>query len=286
MYTKSITRKHRALFIIAIDQSCSMAGELALGSRTLSKAELVAEVANDLIAELIERSRRSEGIRDYYDVAIIGYSGEGVRSLLSTQPWISISDLEKIEVERGEVEREYRLSDGEHRLFRHHLHKWVTPTATGATPMYEALLTAHDIAEQWSLLAANRESFPPMIYNITDGESTDCDYSDIAEISSRIKSISTLDGQALLFNIHIASSSLPSSILFPSLSEIAQWGECSRSALSLFHSASHLPEVFSASLREIKPTEGEQQYKAMSFNCSVAELITILNIGSISIKRR
>ncbi|MFR9534574.1 MAG: vWA domain-containing protein [Rikenellaceae bacterium] len=286
MYSKSITRKNRALFIIAIDQSCSMAGELIIAGRTLSKAEMVAEVASDLIAELIERSRRSEGIRDYYDVAVIGYSGEGVRSILSPERWISITELDKLEVEKGEVEREYRLSDGELRLFRHHVRRWITPTATGSTPMYEALLTVHDIAQEWISSHENRESFPPIIYNITDGESTDCDYDDIAEVASKIKSISTLDGQALLFNVHIASSHSEKSILFPSLAEMAAWESCSRSALSLFHSASHLPELFRDAMSHIKEPSNTQELKAMSFNCSMTELITILNIGSISIKRK
>ncbi len=286
MYIKSITRKNRALFVIAIDQSGSMAGELKIGTRTLTKAEMVAEVANDLIAELIERSRRSEGVRNYYDVAVIGYSGKGVTSLLNEKRWVSITELSEMSVEQREVEREYKLNDGERRLFRHHVRNWITPIATGLTPMYEAMLTIRDTVEEWSQQAENRESFPPMIYNITDGESTDCDYSDIAEISSKIKAISTYDGEALLFNIHIASTSADRSLLFPTLSEIAQWPECHRSSLSLFHSASHIPPIFREALCALKDSEVEGELKAMSFNCSMAELITILNIGSISIKRR
>ena len=37
------------------------------------------EVTNRLLFELIERARRSDEVRDYYDIAVLGYSGDGDR---------------------------------------------------------------------------------------------------------------------------------------------------------------------------------------------------------------
>ncbi|MFR9496908.1 MAG: VWA domain-containing protein [Rikenellaceae bacterium] len=287
MYSRSITRNNRALIIIAIDQSCSMAGEVKSMGRTFTKADMLSEVVNDLISELVERSRRSDGVRDYYDIAIVGYSGEGVTPLLGAgdTPWRSIVDIASLSVDEVTLEREYILPNGEHRFLSHRCRCWIRPKAVGSTPMYEALLSSHEIAEMWCAKSENRESFPLMIFNVTDGESTDCDYSDIAEIASRIKAISTHDGAALLINVHIASDSAARSMLFPSLAEMAVGGESSLAALSLFHSSSELPPIFMDAVSQIKGSEQGVALKAMSYNCSISELITILNIGSISVKR-
>ncbi|MFR9526769.1 MAG: VWA domain-containing protein [Rikenellaceae bacterium] len=286
MYVKSITRKSRTLFVVTIDQSGSMAGEVTIAARTLSKAEIVAEVTNDLLAELVERARRGDGVRDYYDVAIIGYSGEGVRSLLSDdRPWMPITELDAACIEECNVDRECVDENGEPRIVNHFTRRWIKAVATGLTPMYEALLMAHEIVEAWCEMEENRESFPPQIFNITDGESTDCDYVDISEIASRIKSCTTRDGAALLYNIHIASQPYRPSLIFPSPLEVDQWRDCSAAMLSLYNSASDMPQLFERAIMRLKGEKSLSRYKAMSYNASVAELITILNIGSISVKR-
>ncbi len=284
MYSKSITRKNRALFVITIDQSSSMADLLTVGLRTNTKAEMVTEVANDLISELLERSRRSEGVRDYYDIAVIGYSGEGVQTLLSEDNYLSISELSKRPPAQHRVRREYQLSSGERRLLSHLVRSWIEPKATGSTPMYEALLLVHEIVKEWCSKEENWDSFPPIIFNITDGESTDCGYDDIYEICSKIKTLATNDGAALLFNTHIASTPSACSLLFPSLDQITQLSDSPRSALSLYRAASDLPPIFREAFCDIREFREQNDFKALCFNCSISELVTILNIGSISVK--
>ena len=77
-YTQSITRHHRTAFVLAIDQSGSMVEELEFRGRRTSKAAAVAEVANSLLSELLLRATREGEVLDYYDNAVVGYSGEGV----------------------------------------------------------------------------------------------------------------------------------------------------------------------------------------------------------------
>ncbi len=286
MYTKSITRSSRTLFVVAIDQSGSMAGEVTIGIRTSTKADVVAEVTNDLLAELVERARRDDGLRDYYDVAIVGYSGEGVQMLFGDRrPWISIRELDGACRHESFVDRECVVEGGERRILSHFHRRWIEPVATGATPMYEALLAVNEIVEQWTSQPENFDSFPPQIYNITDGESTDCDYIDIAQIAAQIKSCTTRDGAALLYNIHIASQPSLTSLIFPSPLEVEGWDGCSAALLSLYNSASDMPQLFHDPIMRLKGDRGVSHYKAMSYNASPAELITILNIGSVSVKR-
>ena len=114
MYTQSITRSHRTAFILAIDQSGSMAEKLLFRGRQTTKAEAVAEVTNRLLFELIERARRSDEVRDYYDIAVIGYSGDDeVYSLLpGGRELISVAELAAGEPPIKTEVIEYRLPDG------------------------------------------------------------------------------------------------------------------------------------------------------------------------------
>ena len=76
MYTQSSTRRHRTAVLLAIDGAGAMAEEIRFRGLTSTKAEAVATITNGLLFELIERARRSDGIRDYYDIAVVGYSGD------------------------------------------------------------------------------------------------------------------------------------------------------------------------------------------------------------------
>lgn len=45
--------------------------------RRMSKSEAVALTVNMLIDELLNRCKREEGYRDYFDIAVQGYHGDG-----------------------------------------------------------------------------------------------------------------------------------------------------------------------------------------------------------------
>ena len=75
--------------------------------------------------------------------------------------------------------------------------------------MCEALRQAEKILSGW--LAAHGNCYPPIVINITDGESTD---GNRYKLTSEIKGLCSSDGNVLLFNLHI-SSSHHAPILFP-----------------------------------------------------------------------
>ena len=97
--------------------------------------------------------------------------------------------------------------------------EWIAPAASGQTPMYEALLYVHDLVEAWCRRPEHRESFPPLVFNITDGEATDCDDEELCAVAEQIKSLRTADGNVLLVNIHIAAGDTPRTVFFPSAEE-------------------------------------------------------------------
>ena len=91
----------------------------------------------------------------------------------------------------------------------------------------------------------------------------------------------TADGNVLLVNIHIAAGDTPHTVFFPSAEEASY---PNRYAEVLYDCSSPMPEVFNEAIREAKGPGVLPPFRGMSFNASAEELITMLNIGSISVK--
>ncbi|MEG0806849.1 MAG: VWA domain-containing protein [Alistipes sp.] len=283
MYTQSITRAHRTAFILLIDGSGSMAEPIHFCGRPTTKAEVVAAVTNGLLFELIERARRSEGLRDYYDVAVWGYSGDDeVYSLLPDgAPMIPITALAAQEPTIRREVVEYRLPDGQAVLRELPSPSWIEPQAAGQTPMCEALRQARDLAASWCAQVVNADSFPPVVFNITDGESTDCTDGELRAVSEQIKALGTSDGHVLLINIHITATATEAAVFFPSNDEAAY---PNRYAGLLYDCSSLMPAVFDEAIRAAKGVGAIPPFRGVSYNASAAQLVTMLNIGSISVK--
>lgn len=197
MYTQSITRRHRTAFLLAIDGSGSMAEEIRFRGRTSTKAEAVAAIANELLFELIERARRSDGVRDYYDIALIGYSGDDeVYPLLpGGREMVSVTELAGIAPTLRRTAVECRLPDGGIALREVTVPTWIEPHAVGQTPMCEALRRIRDLAAAWCADPAHAESFPPVVFHITDGEATDCDDKELRTVAGQIRDLGTAEGR-------------------------------------------------------------------------------------------
>lgn len=71
MYDKPIDRQHPGCIVFLLDQSTSMRDSFA-GTRA-SKAVALAQGVNDLVRNLVLQCQRGEDIRDYYELAFIGY---------------------------------------------------------------------------------------------------------------------------------------------------------------------------------------------------------------------
>jgi hypothetical protein len=210
-YTKEINRKNPTCFLFAIDQSGSMDEEMAGGG---IKSEFVADVLNQTIAETIVRCTKADGVRDYFEIGVIGYGGERVGSAyggaLSGRMLPSISEIESnpLRIE----EREQDVDTGDDVLDRQMVKfpVWIDPLHDGGTPMREAMGIIAETVAQWC--DEHPTSYPPTIVHVTDGQSTDGDPEDIADA---IQGISTNDGEVLVFNLHVDTEA-GDEILFPS----------------------------------------------------------------------
>src|ERR671927_1320576 len=101
MYSAQITRANPTCIILLIDQSGSM-GDSFSGYSVRKKAEFVAEVVNHTLHDLVIRCTKTEEVRNYYHVSVIGY-GRSVTTCFSGElggrPNVSISLLAALPLE-------------------------------------------------------------------------------------------------------------------------------------------------------------------------------------------
>ncbi len=228
-YAAEISRTSPSCFLFIVDQSTSMSEEVASGKGTKQKAAGVADNINHWLQELSIKCAKSDGVRDYFHVGVIGYGrkvGPAFVGSIAGREMVPISEIAdsptKIE------EKITTVPDGAGGLVEQKVKipVWFQATADGGTPMCRATMEAQRILEEW--VGQNPAGFPPIVIHITDGEATD------GEPTERIRSltnIATSDGNVLLFNIHMSANPDATPVSFPD-------------------SADHLPDDYSKMLFE------------------------------------
>ena len=92
MYSAEISRSDPSCFLFIIDQSGSMSDPFGASS----KAGSVSDAINRLLQNLIIKCAKSEGIRDYYHVGVIGYGasvGPAFGGVLAGKELVPISEI-------------------------------------------------------------------------------------------------------------------------------------------------------------------------------------------------
>ncbi|MBR2326290.1 MAG: VWA domain-containing protein [Alistipes sp.] len=280
MYSQDITRKHRAAIVLLIDQSWSMAEISDVDCNIMSKAEMVSIVAGRLIDELLLRSFKNGKHRNYFDIAILGYSNDKVYSLISDNiGFCPITSLTGVRVPKHEVISSFNGQHGERTSISESASMWIKPKAEGNTPMMQALLKAEQLIEEWCSQEENHDSFPPLLFNITDGEASDGTEGELRQISGRIKKIGTNDGNTLMVNIHVSTNE-HQSVIFPCLHEIDL--SC-KDIATLAYMSSEIPQQLNNYVRRCRTDYAQPPYLAMGYNNSIVELVALLNIGTRSV---
>ena len=202
-YAAEITRTNPTCFLFLIDQSSSMLEPFA-GRADKQKAEGVADAINRLLQNLILKCTKSDGIRDYFHVGVIGYGGRVVSALggaLAGQILVPISEMANnpLHVEQ----RTRKVDDGAGGLIEQKFKfpVWFEARATGKTPMCEAMKLAKQYLEVF--LDRFPACYPPLVINITDGMATD---GDPLLPAVALQQLASNDGNVLLFNTHVSDS--------------------------------------------------------------------------------
>ena len=194
-YTAEISRTNPSCFLFLIDQSGSMQDVMdptdiqamdkpsVVDGRTYThtasgktKAQGVADAINRLLQNLVIKCAKSEGVRDYYEVGVIGYGGDKTASRVGPAFVGSLAGRELVTI--GEIannparidERSKKVDDGTGGIIEQKVKFpiWFDPVSQGGTPMAPAMAKARAILADW--VAQHPASFPPLVINITDGE--------------------------------------------------------------------------------------------------------------------
>ncbi len=269
-YESEISRTNPSLVLFLIDQSKSMSHKLPGGER--SKAQEASDAVNRQIGEFVLRCTKSDGIRDYFHVGVIGYgyvTGKA-GSILKGGNVHPISSLASstLRVEK----RQMKVSDGAGGTtdVDYDFGVWFDPVANGDTPMCKALTATRDIIKEWT--ENHTTSYPPIVINITDGQATD---GDPLKVSSEIFDLTTADGAPLIWNCHLSSNpAVP--ISFPSYeSELPD----DKYARSLFTMSSELPSQYVGYAREMQ-IDIKDGARAYVFNAQLEQLVQFIDIGT------
>lgn len=271
-YTAEISRTNPSCFLFVIDQSGSMSDNYV--SVGIPKSEALADVINRMFQQLVIKCAKSEGVRDYYNVGVIGYGANGVGSAfggsLSGKNLTAISEIAN---NPARIEKRIKkVPDGAGGLVETSVKFpiWFDPIASGGTPMSAAFKEANNIISTW--LTSNPHCFPPVVIHITDGESTD---GDPTEEMNKLTSQTSDDGNVILFNLHTnARSTNPISFPGPEVQLPDQYSEI------LFNGASPLPNFMRSVASQEFNLNLSDGAKAFVLNGDIDLIITAIEIGT------
>lgn len=270
-YTAEINRRRPALLLLLIDQSTSMEDPWA-GSGA-SKAQALADAVNTMLSSAASLcSRGSHGVRDYFQIGVLGY-GTNIQNQLpgARQGEMVVTIGEVARAPKRVEQRTIETVDysGTKVLVDQPFPVWVDPAARGLTPMTAAFRAAEPVVATWC--SKHADCFPPLVVNITDGESTDGDPTAAAE---RIMKLGTNDGAALVFNAHLSSSE-QRTFLYPS----SPAGLPDANATLLFGMSSALPPgMFETARRMGLPVDTDA--RGFLYNADATNVVKFLDLGT------
>ncbi len=271
MYSAQITRANPACLLMLIDQSGSMADPCG-GEANLRKADFVADVVNHTLHDLVIRCTKTEEVRNYYHVGVIGYGrrvGSALGGTLAGRGLAPIGDIAEYPL-RVETRRK-RVPDGAGGMIEVPVRfpVWMQPLADGGTPMCQAFEMARNLISDW--LRDHPRGFPPTVLHLTDGESGDGDPS---PIGGEIMSLGTDDGTALLFNCHV-SSRRAAKVEYPTETSLLP----DQFAKTLFNISSTLPAGFLNAARQLG-VAADDGARGFVFNGDPSSVVQFYEIGT------
>lgn len=266
-YSAEISRSNPTCFLFLIDQSKSMGGPIS-GDPTKRKADAVADSINRLLYTLVLRCVWGQKVLDRFHVGVIGY-GRQVISGLAGKDLAPISDVaaKPLRVEQ----RVKKDDDGQGGTVEQTIKFpiWFEPAADGKTPMSAALERACVLLA--GFLAEHPTCYPPLVINISDGEATDGDPEGPA---AKLKNLSSDDGPALLFNVHL-SSRTEKPLEFPDREAVLP----DQHGRRLFRMSSLLPPPMHGPARQAGIVVSGQT-RGFVFNADLASVVRFLDIGT------
>jgi hypothetical protein len=270
-YSAEISRANPSCFLFVIDQSGSMADPYpAMPGKP--KANGVADAINNLLQNLVVRCAREDIVRDYFHIGVIGYGAQVGPAFTGALAGKELAPISEVATTPRIEERIKKVDDGAGGLAEEKVKfpVWFEPVANNGTPMCRALTQAAAVLR--GFLGAHPNCFPPVVMHFTDGESTD---GDPTLVMRELTSLSSSDGNVLLFNCHISSSSSPQ-VAFPHSSA----GLTDQYATMLYDNASELTPFMRDVAKKDHGYDLPPGAKCFTFNSDQVLVVQALDIGT------
>jgi len=242
-YERRMSRLHRGLLILLLDCSGSMGQRWAIDGGP--KIAEVSRIVNRFLEFVGVRSLQGydevtgeDVIFDYLDIGVFLYSGSSVVPAwdgpLTGRDIVNITEVSHGPLGTRSEHVIVSNPDGSGSFvpietdmdFPYWIDEaTVSGRAAGLTPMCKALATAARFAAEWA--KQHGDSFPPIVFNITDGQAKDAtadgvpandvplDPAVLERAARLVTDIRTDDGNALLFNVHLSSMGNGECVMFP-----------------------------------------------------------------------
>ncbi len=278
-YTAQITRHTPTAFIFLVDHSYSMTRTTTYNGEKMTMADAVAMIVNSQLNELVFRCIKTNDVRHYYDIAVIGYGSEAYSAWsgdlegrdfvspeeLKNNPYKVITTREEKRTRRGPVVKEVEKV------------QWMESRSDGnSTSMHKAFKKAKSLLEQWMKDYHDKDCYPPTVINITDGKFNNTTKDNMLQLSNELKSMFTNDGNVLLFNIHIAPDE-EQTVVFPTSKDEVESGSYGE---TLYEMSSLLPTRYNQPISQLKGEQSNKRHAAMAVNADMSTLIQLMDIGT------
>ena len=274
-YQAEISRVNPTAFVFLIDQSGSMSDPFRQGDVHIPKAQALADTLNRTFSELTMRCSKDGEVRDYYSLLLIGYGGVAGPAWAGPLAGRIEVPIAEVAANPARIEQRQKLfSDGAGGLEPKTIHFpiWIDPVATSGTPMVAALNMARDHLTTW--IAHHPTAYPPIVFNITDGMSTDGDPSAVAEA---LRELGTTDGKVLLANLHLSATS-PFPVRYPaSAGELPPTDDY---AHLLWEMSSPLLPEWIEQLTALTGLSLTPDNRCFVYNSGLEDMIQLLEIGT------
>ncbi|HVG39241.1 MAG TPA: hypothetical protein VM870_08140, partial [Pyrinomonadaceae bacterium] len=143
-YQAQITRANPTCIVLLLDQSGSMRDPFS-GDGMIRKADFVADVVNHTIHDLVIRCTKTEEIRNYYYLSVIGYGRTVGPAFVGPLANRRLAPIAEVAEYPARVEtRLKRISDWSGGIVEQPVRTpiWMDPLADGGTPMCQAFALA------------------------------------------------------------------------------------------------------------------------------------------------
>lgn len=271
-YSAQISQNNPTCFLFLVDTSKSMLSPLG-NDRARRKADAVAEAINKTLYALVLRCVDKQAVLNRFHVGLITYGRfvqAGWGGALANRDLVPISEVARspIRVEqRSELVEDGRGGRAERQI---RFPIWFEPQGEGKTPMTAAFEQAELFLA--GFLAEHPYCFPPVVCNITDGDASD---GDPEAAATRLRRLSSEDGEVLLFNLHVSTQN-ERPVEYPAHEDQLPPNPF---APKLFRMSSYLPPVMHQPARQAK-IDVAPTTRGFVFNADIASVVRFLDIGT------